>query len=100
MSGISNKMSQDMVAIGPRKMAHTYLEGGCISIIAAFNMTDDPARPWRFPKETHDKAVRLLQEISELFGAGGFEDARGAVVQADSAFQDLMAKCTGLDGKA
>jgi len=83
-------MSQEMLEIGPRKMAQTMLEGGCISIIAAFNMTDDPARPWRFPKEAHAEAARLLQELGALFEAGGFEEHRGPVVEADETFQRFM----------
>lgn len=94
MSGINAKMSQEMVELGPRKIAHTLLEAAALSAIGAFNMTDDPARPWRFPKETHTRVARLLQEIMVLFEQGGFSEHRGPVVQVDAAFQALMAKCT------
>lgn len=97
MSAISPRMSLEMVEIGPRKMAHTMLEGAAISAIMAFNMTDDPAKPWRFPKETHAKAARLLQELMALFESGGFAEHRGPVVQVDAAFQAMMAKCRHMD---
>jgi hypothetical protein len=83
-------ITREMVEIGPRKMAQTFLEGGCISIIAAFNMTDDPARPWRFPKAAHVEAARLLQEIGALFERAGFEESRAPAAQVDGEFQRFM----------
>lgn len=98
MSGISRKLSQEMVALGPRKVARTFLDGGCMSIIAAFNMTEDPARPWRFPKESHAQAARLLQEIVALFERGGISEASAPIAEGDAAFQAFIAKCRRLDG--
>lgn len=98
MSGIPKKLSQEMVALGPRKVARTMLDGGCISIIAAFNMTDDPARPWRFPKETQAAAARLLQQLVALFDRGEISEHSAPIAQDDAAFQALMARCTVTGG--
>ena len=95
MSGISRKMSQEMVEIGPRVMAKTMLDGAGISLVMAFNMTNDPAKPWRFPAETQTKAARLVQEIIALFERGGFEERRGPVAQADGEFQRFMQRAAG-----
>jgi hypothetical protein len=84
------RMSQEAVQIGPRVVARTMLDGAGISLVMAFNMTNDPAKPWRFPAETQAKAARLFQEIIVLFERGGFEESRAPAAQADSGFQRFM----------
>jgi len=88
--GITARMSQEMVAIGPHVMAKAMLDGAGLSLVMAFNMTNDPARPWRFPAETQTKAARLFQEILQLFDQGGFSEHRAPIAQTDREFQRFM----------
>jgi len=89
------RMSQEAVQIGPHALAKTMLDGAGISLVMAFNMTNDPAKPWRFPAETQTKAARLFQEILQLFEHGGFSEQRAAAAQADGEFQRFIKRAAG-----
>ena len=93
--GITARMSQEMVAIGPHVMAKAMLDGAGLSLVMAFNMTNDPAKPWRFPAQTHAQAARLFQEILQLFEHGGFSEQRAAAAQADGDFQRFVLRAIG-----
>ena len=92
------RMSQEAVQVGPHVVAKTMLDGAGISVVMAFNMTNDPAKPWRFPAETQTKAARLFQEILQLFEHGGFSEQRAPIAQVDGEFQRFMRRAA--EGKA
>lgn len=75
---------------GPRGMAMAAMAGAAVSLAMAFNIKDDPDRPYGFPAETKAAVRDHLDRIMELFKHGGFEPRLGAVAAGDPEFQRFM----------
>jgi hypothetical protein len=73
-----------------RQQADCLLEVGCVTLIGAFNLCNEPTRPWGFPSQTGDKVHALLKEIYALFQLGGFEEHLSSMAQGDVQFQRFL----------
>lgn len=75
--------------------ARACFTGAGISLIMAFNMTDDPDRPYCFPEATKTEAKKHFLALRKLFEEGGFEARTGALTQADPEFQRFVQRAAG-----
>jgi len=80
---------------GARGVAEDALKAGILSLVQAFNLTNDPHHPYAFDEATTAKANALLAEIAQLFGGGGFSARLGAFAQSDPEFQRFVGQALG-----
>jgi len=91
----SQRQTIEAAELGPRKLAKACFDGVALSLVMAFNMQNDPARPWRFPAETQERAKQLYHELQELFENGGMREERAQLAQADGGFQRFLSRAMG-----
>lgn len=82
-------------ACTPLGEAKAIFDGMGMSMIMAFNMANDPARPYRFPAETHELVKALYHELRRLFENGGFRPSLAPIVEGNPDFQRFMVTATG-----
>jgi len=88
----NERARDDILRVGPRGRAKACLDGAGISLIMAFNMTDDSTRLYGFSAEAKARVKEHFQKIMWWFENGGFEPRLGAVASGDSEFQRFMAR--------
>lgn len=84
--------ARDLQNGGAKRMAQKEFDYGAGFLIRAFNMTDDPDRPYRFSEEAKAKVKEHLQKVMWWFENGGFEPRFGAIASGDSEFQRFMSR--------
>lgn len=82
-------------AVNPREAAQRIIDDAGLRLIMAFNMTDDPSRPWRFPKATQERVRDLFGEILQAFEDGGLQERSAGLAAQDAGFQRFMVAAAG-----
>lgn len=82
----------------PRQEAEWLFHNGITELIAAFNLTGAPNRPWGFDRETQQQAERMLRDLCDLFHNRRFEVRMGPVAQGNAPFQRFMQQAIGHAG--
>lgn len=91
----AERLAIETAELGPRQVAKGILEGAGVSLAMAFNMTEDPTYPWRFPQEVHEHVRELYAELIELFENGGLREDRVSLAQRDAQFQRFISRTVG-----
>jgi hypothetical protein len=89
---VTKALVKELIKTGvlPAEPAKPSLDAGMLSIIHAFNLTDDPGHGYGFPAETRALAEAMLRDLYKLFQEGEIKPRAAALLETDQPFQRFM----------